>query len=358
MNYLTWLSKGASLYFSQLDRSRRWLARQLAEFGLGAVETPFQIIFSEPGIGLRSYRSDWESGPVMLIVPAPIKSASIWDLSPSVSVVRHCLRAGLQIYLIEWEPPGEAQRDFGLSEYADRLILDCLEQISLETGQSQIFLAGHSLGGTLAAIFCALHPERVKGLILLGSPLGFGSSSGILASFVAASPKTSFLTAALGNVPGSFLSIVSGTIAPVPLGFDRWLDWILSLRDRHARLTHLRVVHWTLEEMPMAQHLFEEVVEKLYREDRFLSGTLRVGGKLALPEQVTASVLSVVDARCRLVPPQSVVPFHQAIRHPDSQLLWYEGDTGVALQHVGMLVGRQAHLHIWPQAIRWIQTHS
>jgi polyhydroxyalkanoate synthase len=322
------------------------------------VETPFQIIFSESGVRLRSYGTESESGPVLLIVPAPIKSASIWDLSPSVSVVRHCLQAGLRVYLIEWEQPGESQRDFGLSEYADRLILDCLEQISLETGQSQAFLAGHSLGGTLAAIFGALHPERVKGLILLGSPLGFGSSSGILASFVAASPRTSFLTATLGNIPGSFLSIVSGMIAPVPLRFDRWLDWLKSLPDRHARSTHLRVVHWTLEEMPMAQHLFEEVVEELYREDRFVSGTLRVGGKLALPEQVTAPVLSVVDARCQLVPPQSVVPFHQAIRHPDSQLLWYEGDTGVALQHVGMLVGRQAHLHIWLQAIRWIQTHS
>jgi polyhydroxyalkanoate synthase len=171
MSYLTWSSGGAFLYLSQLDRSRRWLAHQLAEFGLGVVETPFQIIFSESGVRLRSYGTESESGPVLLIVPAPIKSASIWDLSPSVSVVRHCLQAGLRVYLIEWEQPGESQRDFGLSEYADRLILDCLEQISLETGQSQAFLAGHSLGGTLAAIFGALHPERVKGLILLGSPL-------------------------------------------------------------------------------------------------------------------------------------------------------------------------------------------
>jgi polyhydroxyalkanoate synthase len=350
--------KGTFLYLSQLDRSRQWLAHQLDELGLGAVETPFQVIFAEPGVKLRSYGAERGSGPVVLIVPAPIKSASIWDLSPSVSVVQHCLREGLRVYLLCWEPPGELQRDFGLSEYGEGLILDALEPILLETGQSRIFLAGHSLGGTLAAIFSSLHPERVKGLILLGTPLGFGLSSGILASFVKASPKTSFLTATRGNIPGSFLSLVSGAIAPITFGFERWLDWFLSLPDSHARLTHWRVIHWMLEEMPMAQCLFKEVVEQLYREDRFLGGSLRVGGKRALPEHVTAPVLSVVDARCRLVPPQSVVPFHQAMSHPDSRLLWYEGDTGVALQHVGMLVGRQAHLDLWPQVIDWIQARG
>ncbi|MBE9167286.1 alpha/beta fold hydrolase [Pleurocapsales cyanobacterium LEGE 06147] len=348
--------EGAFLYLFQLDRSRQWLAHQLDEFGLGAIETPFQVIFSEPGVELRFYGVERGSGPIVLIVPAPIKSASIWDLSPSVSVVQHCLREGLRVYLLCWKPPRESQRDFGLSEYADHFILDALEPILLETGQSQIFLAGHSLGGTLAAIFASLHPERVKGLILLGTPLGFGRLSGILAAFVKAFPRTSFLTATRGNIPGSFLSIVSGAIAPVTFGFDRWLDWVLSLPDNHARLTHLRVAHWMLEEMPMAQRLFKEVVEQLYREDRFLSGSLRIGGKQAVPEQVTAPVLSVVDPRCRLVRPQSVMPFHQAISHPDSQLLWYEGDTGVALQHVGMLVGRQAHLNLWPPIIDWIHS--
>ncbi len=346
--------EGAFSYLSQLDRSRQWLAYQLDGLGLGAIETPFEVIFEEPGLKLRFYGSERGSEPVLLIVPAPIKSASIWDLSPSVSVVRHCLREGLRVYLLCWEPPGESQQHFGLSEYGDRLILDALERISLETGQSRIFLAGHSLGGTLAAIFSSLHSERVKGLILLGTPLGFGPSSGILGSFIRACPRTAGLKATRGNIPGSFLSLMSGAIAPVTFGFDRWLDWYFSLPDSRARLTHLRVVHWTLEEMPMAQHLFQEVVEQLYREDRFLRGSLKVGGKLALPERVKAPVLSVVDPRCRLVPPQSVVPFHQAISHPDSQVLWYEGDTGVALQHVGMLVGRQAHLNLWPQIIDWI----
>jgi polyhydroxyalkanoate synthase len=37
--------------------------------------------------------------------------------------------------------------------------------------------------------------------------------------------------------------------------------------------------------------------------------------------------------------------------------LWYQGDTGVALQHLGMLVGRQAHKYLWPEVIRWLHAH-
>jgi polyhydroxyalkanoate synthase len=121
--------------------------------------------------------------------------------------------------------------------------------------------------------------------------------------------------------------------------------------------THLRVERWTLEEMPLAQRLFEEVVELLYRQDRLMRGTLMVGGRRATPELVEAPLLSVVDARCRLVPPQAVLPFHHAVRSADKKLLWYRGDTGVSLQHVGMLVGRQAHKHLWPEVIQWTHAH-
>jgi len=51
---------------------------------------------------------------------------------------------------------------------------------------------------------------------------------------------------------------------------------------------------------------------------------------------------------------QSVLPFLHAVRSPERRLLWYEGDTGVALRHVGMLVGRSAHQRVWPEILRWI----
>jgi polyhydroxyalkanoate synthase len=346
-----------SFIFAQLDLVRRRQGQVLDTMGLAPQETPFRVAFAEPGVRLRAYGDGQAAGPVLLIVPAPIKRAYIWDLSPSASVVQRCLHGGLRVYLIEWQPPGKREQSFGLAEYADRLILDGLNIISAETGQAQVFLTGHSLGGTLAALFAALHPARVKGLVLAGAPLHFGQDVGAIDALAAVAPGGPALIAASGNVPGSWLSGAAFLAAPLTFGWSRWLDWVSSLANLPAMQTYMRVERWTYDEMPLAQQLFKEVVELLYRQDRLMRGTLVVGGRRVGPELIEAPVLSIVDARCRLVPPQAVLPFHQAVGSAETQLLWYQGDTGVALQHLGMLVGRQAHKYLWPEVIRWLHAH-
>ena len=336
-----------------IDRMRRWQGRVLDALGLGPIETPSRVVHSQPGVTLKVYGTAGDNGPVVLLVPAPIKCAYIWDLVPWASVVQQCLRGGARVYLIQWERPGAVEQGFGLAEYADRLLLDCLDAIAMEGGRAPAVVAGHSLGGTLVAIFSALHPERMRGLILLGAPLHFGPDVGALDRLAAAVP--SGLMDVSGNVPGSFLDLVSVLAFPIAFEAARWADWVVSLPDLGALDTHLRVERWTFDEMPLAARLFREVVEALYREDRFLRGTLRVRGRRAAPDAITAPLLSVVDARCPIAPPRSVLPFHLAVGSPERRLLWYEGDTGVALRHLGMLVGRSAHRRLWPEIVRWIR---
>ncbi len=336
-----------------IDRMRRWQGWVLDALGLGPIETPSRVVHSQPGVTLNAYGTAGDAGPAVLLVPAPIKRAYIWDLVPWASVVRQCLRLGAGVFVIQWERPGAAEQGFGLAEYADRLLLDCLDAIAMENGAVPVVVAGHSLGGTLAAIFTALHPSRVRGLILLGAPLHFGTDVGVLDRLAAAVPPD--LMAGPGNVPGSFLDLVSILAFPIAFEAARWADWVGSLPDSRALGTHLRVERWALDEMPLAARLFQEMVEALYREDRFLRGTLMVRGRRAAPDAITAPLLSVVDARCPIAPPRSVLPFHCAVGSQEKRLLWYEGDTGVALRHVGMLVGRSAHRCLWPEIVRWIR---
>jgi polyhydroxyalkanoate synthase len=104
--------------------------------------------------------------------------------------------------------------------------------------------------------------------------------------------------------------------------------------------------------MPSA--LFAEVVD-LYREDRFMRGTLRINGKTTAPENVTMPVLAVVDPESDVIPPSSVMPFLAALPDRIWTLLDYEGDIGVALKHVGILVGRNAHRILWPKILSWVR---
>jgi polyhydroxyalkanoate synthase len=344
--------------FEPVDRFRREFGRWFDLTGFGPEETPFRTVMAEPGLTLRGYSPASAAGPVLLIVPAPIKRAYIWDLAPWVSVVRRGLEAGLSVYLACWERPGRSGQAFGLADYADRLILDSVSAIENERGDGPLFLAGHSLGGTFATFFAALHPARVKGLVLLGAPLHFGPEVGSIDRWIAAAPPVRYLTAAAAPVAGSLLSGCSFLADPSTFGWRRVWDGFRSLGDPRAQRIYLAVERWACDEMAMAPALFEEVVESLYREDRFMRGTLSIGGRRVAPELVEAPLLSVVDPHCRVVPPQAVLPFHHAARSRDATVLWYGGDVGISLQHVGMLVGREAHRTLWPEIVHWLHRHA
>ena len=126
--------------------------------------------------------------------------------------MRHCLSRGLRVFLLESLDPGPSEDGFGLADYADRLPLAALDVIAEETGCSTALLAGHSLGGTLAAIFASLRSERVRGLVLIEAPLAFGpSEGGKLVRTITAMPHARVLRAPAGSpVPGSFLGKAAG----------------------------------------------------------------------------------------------------------------------------------------------------
>jgi polyhydroxyalkanoate synthase len=331
------------LLFEQLDRMRRAQGSLLDAAGLGPLETPYREVHREPGLALRRYGSERQSGPLVLIVPAPIKRPYIWDLSPEVSAVRRCLDAGAQVLLADWQP---APAHFGLADYGERLILACLDA----AGAERAVVLAHSLGGLFAAIFATLHPGRVQGLALLAAPLSFGAAAPVFSAMVAQLDAADLPD----SLPGSFLSTASLSAAPGVFGSERVLDAVLSAADPSRLRTHFLVERWALDEFALPRRLVGELGVEIVREDRFVRGALEISGRKADPSQYRAPLLCVLDPRCELVPPGAVLPFVEAVASVDKTVLDYEGDVGVALQHVGPLVGRNAHAELWPRIIEWI----
>jgi len=344
-------------FYERMDEARHVQCEVLDALGFGPQETRSRVVLRESGLTLKAYAEPSCSGPVILMVPAPIKRAYIWDLAPGASVVEQCLKSGARPYLVQWEEP---QATCGLRDYCDRLIPACADAIRAETGTGQIFLFGHSLGGLFAAVFAALHPARLRGMVVAAAPFHFefARSAGVLGPVISGLSRTGLLDSAPGNVPGSFLSLASFMAAPDTFGSDRLLDWMQSLRDPDALRAHLRVERWTLDELPLARQLVRDIAGRLYHEDAFLRGTLELGRHMAAARQVVSPLLIVADKHCPIVPPQAILPFAQVAGAVDKQLLWYEGDTGVALRHVGVLIGANAQQRLWPRILRWVRARA
>lgn len=333
-------------WFEALDRLRRIQGAALDLMMPRAPEASYSVVYREPGVALRRYDGGNPRGPLLLIVPAPIKKAYIWDLDPEVSVVRRCLAVGASVFLADWQP---GPPHLGIADFACRLLVACLDAARTE----RAILLGHSLGGLFAAVFAALHPDRVRGIVLLTAPLNFGGDARVLGRMAAAVAPG----AVPDSLPGSFLGLASLNAAPSTFGWERCADGTLSLADARQLRTHLQVERWSLDEFPLPRQLVADLITLIVRQNRFARGTLKIHGRTAGPRGLTAPVLGVIDAHCTLVPPETVLPVLDATGSADKTLLHYERETGVSLQHVGPLVGRRAHASLWPSICRWMQAH-
>jgi polyhydroxyalkanoate synthase len=358
MTATNWNSFGTigAMALKQMDRSRQARGQFLERAGYGPQPTPSTILHAEPGLNLRRYGTGESGGPPVLLVPAPIKRAYIWDMAPEVSVVRRWLEQGYRVYLAEWTPPAEADEptDPGLADYADRLLTACRLAIAADGAHEAPVIAGHSLGGVLAAIHSCLHPDQLRATILLESPLHFQPESCCFNRLVQATPDARQIAETFGQVPGVFLNTMSALAEPQAFQWERWTDRWLSLGDPAALATHMQVERWTHDEFALPGRLFIDIVESLYRRDQLMQGELQIGERRVGPRDLRTPLLTVIDPRSKLIPPAAVLPFHEETASSRKRVLHYEGDVGVNLQHVGVLVGRSAHARIWPQVFDWL----
>jgi polyhydroxyalkanoate synthase len=340
-------------HFALGDVLRRIQGAALEALGLGPQECPYEIMASGPHWCLRNY-GPHAASPSLLIVAAPIKRPYVWDLAPSVSAIRHCLGEGLHVYLLEWVPHSSWTEDNGLDAYADA-ILECVTKISGAGEGRKPFLIGHSLGGTLAAIFAALAPTSIQGLILLEAPLCFAPATSMFRdALVALSPPELSDTEPF---PGSLLSNMAALAAPDIFVWSRMRDAFLSVSDSAALEIHARVERWILDEVSLPGKLVHQILQWLYRENRFCRGNLQIHETLVGPSKLAVPTLAVVNLADEVAPLASLKPCFEAMPVTDVRIIEYPGEIGVGLQHIGVLIGRQAHAKVWPEIMAWIKKH-
>lgn len=337
--------------FALLDVLRRSQGATLDSLGLGAAECRHSIVQAGRLWRLRAYDGSAD-GPPLLIVAAPIKRPYVWDLTPAVSAVRYCLARGLRVFLLEWLPATAGERDAGLADYAGRALEEAIRHVTRHADGARPVLAGHSLGGTFAAIHAALSGDTVAGLVLLAAPLCFAPGSGRFRDAV-----VSLLPAAAATgevVPGSLLAQICAQASPEIFVWSRMLDAGLGLSDPGALALHARVERWALDELPLPARLVQEIFGLLYRDDRFCRSDLPLGGRLLGPAALSPPTLAVVNVDDGIAPLASIQPALEAMPPGRHQLLQHGGEIGVGLQHLAVLVGREAHASTWPRIADWM----
>jgi len=317
--------------------------------------TPSDVVYTENKLRLLHYRplADARAGTPVLVVYALINKPYILDLQDDRSVVRSLLSRGLDVYLIDWGVPSDADRHLTLGDYVDGYIDRCVDVVRERSGHDKVSVLGYCMGGTLSVLYAALHPDKVRNLLVMAAPIRGDTGEGLLHTW---SRRGNFdvdrVVDALGNVPAEFFNLGYNILEPVLNNVGKVARLMDIVDHEDAVRNYLRMERWVGDGIPVAGETLRQFVKDVYQEDRLVGGTMHVGGRRVDLGRIRMPVLSIIGERDHLVPPSSSRPLNDLVGSKDRSM--YVFDAG----HIGLSVSARAHKELWPKVAGWLEARS
>lgn len=350
---IQWQTEFVEESFLNITRAAKWweLWVQPPEVKIGT--TPKDTVYQENKVSLYHYQphnTRVKTVPV-LIVYALINRSYILDLYPGRSFVQYLLDEGLEVYMVDWGTPGDEDRnisfDYYIEGYLDRMVRKVMEL----SGSPQISLLGYCIGGTLAAIYSALHPERVKNLVLLTAPIDFSEGGYLTRAVDKAHFPLDALVETFGNIPPWFIQ--AGFKLLNPLGdLAKFYNLAKYIHDDRFVENFLAIETWVNDNVPFPGAAYRKFIRDFYQENKLCKGLLEMDDRQVDLNNIRAKHLSVAGRDDTIVPPRSAISILKFISNPDSEIVILPGG------HVGVIIGDRALKTTWPRIGDWLLERS
>ncbi len=317
-------------------------------------QTPRETVWTHRGTTLYRYRSAQREHPIpVLLVFALINRPEIFDLRPGASFVEFLLEQGFDVFLLDWGVPGEEDADTGLAE----LVCDELHWAVRETlraaSAEELSLLGWCIGGSLCAIYCALHPRGpARNALLLTTPID--PTHSLYSTWVAGEEFDIDLVAdSYRAVPGAGIDFANKLMKPVAnfgTTYRRLFQSILDGRD--PRTSYQPMAKWVSDNPPFPSRAYREWITWMYKRNQLASGSMRLRGARVDLRRIEQNLLVVTAGADHIAPPVGTVPLLGLVASAD--VTHFDRPGG----HIGLMAGSRAKHEIWPELAGWLRERS
>lgn len=308
-------------------------------------QTPFVEVYRAGGMRVRRYEPDEPTGaPGVMLVYALFNRPAILDLDPERSIVRAFLEDGRRVYVLDWGRPTRLDGSLTLEDYVGRYLDNAIRHACEDDGIDAIHLVGYSTGGTLAAIYAALRPAKVRSLSAVGAPIDFGVDGGLF-DLLDGSRLPEELIDDSTLVPGELLAGGFSLVDPPEFFLGRYARLHDDALDRTSLRTRGRRINWSRSSIDVPQPILTSLLE-LVRTNALLGGTFRFNGTTVDLAAIEAPLATVVAEDDRFVPPASTEGLADAVGSHDTHIACPTDHLGLASDAVAFDDG-WARLRVW-----------
>jgi len=210
------------------------------------------------------------------------------------------------------------------------------------------------MGGTMSAMFTALHPDRVQNLILLAAPIDFAANDGLLSVWTRAENfDVDKFVDAFGNCPPEFLQATFLLLRPVGNLLEKPINFYENMHEDKFLEDFLTTETWLNDNIPVPGEVYREFVKYLYQKNLLTQNRMPVGKHIVSLKNIRCPVLNIMAGKDDLVPCSQGMPFNDCVGSKDRKAILLEGSG-----HIGLAIGGRAQKEVWPQACDWLAKRS
>ncbi|MCP3672402.1 MAG: class III poly(R)-hydroxyalkanoic acid synthase subunit PhaC [Gammaproteobacteria bacterium] len=287
----------------------------------------------------------------LLIVYALVNRPYMTDIQEDRSTIRNLLAAGQDVYLIDWGYPDGADRSLTLDDYINGYIDRCVDVICQRHCMQQLNILGICQGGTFSLCYSAIHPDKVKNLVAMVTPVDFKTPGNLLSSWVQ-HVDIDLLVDTLGNIPGELLNWTFLSLKPFSLGGQKYVNVVDVLNDEARLKNFLRMEKWIFDSPDQAGETFRQFIIDFYQKNGLVEGNVQIGEHLVDLKQLTMPVLNVFAEQDHLVPPDASRALAKQVGTEDYTELSFPGG------HIGIYVSGKAQKEVTPAIAAWLDKRS
>ena len=268
----------------------------------------------------------------ILFIPSLINPPHILDLTTGNSLIRYLANQGHDVYKLDWETPGQKERNQDIAGHVTDIVLPMIAGLS-----EAPILAGYCLGGTMAIAAAQMAP--CAGLATIAAPWFFSAYPEKFRQQTKVAWDASVaMSEQLGVMPMEVLQAGFWSLDPHRT-IGKYATFADMPEDDPGYAAFLLLEDWVNEGPPLTLAAGRDLIGNFYGADLPGAGSWVVAGTRINPTSLQCPTLAISSSTDKLVPQDATPPADCRIT--------------LGLGHVGMVVGRSAPELLWGPLSSW-----
>lgn len=316
--------------------------------------SPRDPVYQEDKLVLYRYRAPEgvKRNPIpLLIVYALVNRPYMADIQEDRSTIKGLLATGQDVYLVDWGYPDHADRALTIDDYLNNYLDNCVDYIRESHGLEAINILGICQGGAFSLCYSSMHPEKVRNLVVMVTPVDFKTPDNLLSAWVQ-NIDIDLAIDTMGNVPGEILNWSFLSLKPFSLTGQKYVNMVDVLDDPAKIKNFLRMEKWIFDSPDQAGETFRQFAKDFFQQNKLINGGLQIGDHEISLSNITCPVLNIYALQDHLVPPDASRALAGRTGSKDYTELAFPGG------HIGIYVSGKAQKTVPPAIGKWLDERS